>query len=205
MGDPRGRRAPPAAPRRIFARKGERELYDAAHPLNLLWNALNAHVCDRTAQGWTAPRHARGQAPIFLAVARRKLRTPRDPTPQVDAAFRGAPLTSSPGPDGRLPDCPGSGPCRKACARGASPARMFVMPENLAERTPKAIWALRGRAAEIMRSFTGELVGPRVSVINVVVTGRPEPAGRDPAYPGLWQSWWWRSVNRSQRVLKPRR
>jgi DNA-binding transcriptional LysR family regulator len=26
----------------IFARKGERELYDAAHPLNLLWNAFTA-------------------------------------------------------------------------------------------------------------------------------------------------------------------
>jgi hypothetical protein len=31
----------------IFARKGERELYDAAHPLNLLWNAFNAHVRGR--------------------------------------------------------------------------------------------------------------------------------------------------------------
>ena len=38
----------------IFARKGERELYDAAHPLNLLWNAFNAHVRDR-------PRGAYGQ------------------------------------------------------------------------------------------------------------------------------------------------
>ena len=30
----------------IFARKGERELYDTAHPLNLLWNAFDAHVRD---------------------------------------------------------------------------------------------------------------------------------------------------------------
>jgi DNA-binding transcriptional LysR family regulator len=35
----------------IFARKGERELYDSAHPLNLLWNAFNAHVRDRPPQG----------------------------------------------------------------------------------------------------------------------------------------------------------
>lgn len=28
----------------IFARKGERQLYDAAHPLNLLWNAFSAHA-----------------------------------------------------------------------------------------------------------------------------------------------------------------
>lgn len=31
----------------IFERKGERALYDSAHPLNLLWNAFNAHVRDR--------------------------------------------------------------------------------------------------------------------------------------------------------------
>ena len=31
----------------IFARKGERELYDAAHPLNLLWNAFNIHLHGR--------------------------------------------------------------------------------------------------------------------------------------------------------------
>jgi DNA-binding transcriptional LysR family regulator len=31
----------------IFARKGERELYDATHPLNLLWNAFEAHVRSR--------------------------------------------------------------------------------------------------------------------------------------------------------------
>jgi DNA-binding transcriptional LysR family regulator len=35
----------------IFARKGERELYDATHPLNLLWNAFNAHVRDRPMPG----------------------------------------------------------------------------------------------------------------------------------------------------------
>jgi DNA-binding transcriptional LysR family regulator len=28
----------------IFARKGERQLYDATHPLNLLWNAFSAHA-----------------------------------------------------------------------------------------------------------------------------------------------------------------
>jgi DNA-binding transcriptional LysR family regulator len=28
----------------IFARKGERHLYDATHPLNLLWDAFSAHV-----------------------------------------------------------------------------------------------------------------------------------------------------------------
>jgi hypothetical protein len=28
----------------IFARKGERELYDDTHPLNLLWNAFGVHA-----------------------------------------------------------------------------------------------------------------------------------------------------------------
>ncbi|MGH8964016.1 MAG: hypothetical protein ACRDXB_01620 [Actinomycetes bacterium] len=28
----------------IFARKGERRLYDDTHPLNLLWNAFSAHA-----------------------------------------------------------------------------------------------------------------------------------------------------------------
>lgn len=28
----------------IFARKGERHLYDDTHPLNLLWNAFDAHA-----------------------------------------------------------------------------------------------------------------------------------------------------------------
>ncbi len=31
----------------IFACKAERELYESAHSLNLLWNAFNAHVRDR--------------------------------------------------------------------------------------------------------------------------------------------------------------
>ncbi len=31
----------------IFGRKGERQRYDAHHPLNLLWNALTAHVTAR--------------------------------------------------------------------------------------------------------------------------------------------------------------
>ena len=35
----------------IFARKGERELYDGAHPLNLLWNAFDAHVRDGREDG----------------------------------------------------------------------------------------------------------------------------------------------------------
>jgi DNA-binding transcriptional LysR family regulator len=33
----------------IFARKGERALYDQAHPLNLLWNAFEAHARDAAA------------------------------------------------------------------------------------------------------------------------------------------------------------
>ena len=36
----------------IFARKGERELYDDAHPLNLLWNAFSTHAAE-TARGLT--------------------------------------------------------------------------------------------------------------------------------------------------------
>jgi hypothetical protein len=32
----------------IFARKGERKLYDATHPLNLLWDAFTAHVLHRS-------------------------------------------------------------------------------------------------------------------------------------------------------------
>jgi hypothetical protein len=28
----------------IFARKGERQLYDDTHPLNLLWSAFAAHA-----------------------------------------------------------------------------------------------------------------------------------------------------------------
>lgn len=31
----------------IFARKGERQRYDDTHPLNLLWNAFNAHTQHR--------------------------------------------------------------------------------------------------------------------------------------------------------------
>lgn len=34
----------------IFARKGERDLYDSAHPLNLLWNAFNTHVRDKPSE-----------------------------------------------------------------------------------------------------------------------------------------------------------
>jgi hypothetical protein len=32
----------------IFARKGERTLYHQEHPLNLLWNAFDAHAPSRS-------------------------------------------------------------------------------------------------------------------------------------------------------------
>lgn len=35
----------------IFARQGERQLYDATHPLNLLWDAFDAHVRAGTSRG----------------------------------------------------------------------------------------------------------------------------------------------------------
>ena len=49
----------------IFARKGERELYDAAHPLNLLWNAFDAYV--RDSRGVPTGRHSQRQGPESYA------------------------------------------------------------------------------------------------------------------------------------------
>ncbi|MEW2389163.1 hypothetical protein AB0933_12475 [Streptomyces venezuelae] len=52
----------------VFARKGEREMYDASHPLNMLWDAFR----DEAASGKPLPLRPKGPLVLLASVNRNK-------------------------------------------------------------------------------------------------------------------------------------